>query len=211
MDTIVIVTSPASSRDLTRLDTVKDELDIADDESDAKLTRWIREASGAIESYVGRVLAEETVVQTFRLEHRLHEARKHEPLALQRYPVTAIAAVVDPFGTTLVQDTDYELDPTTGLLWRLGGARRIRWVPGKTVVTYTAGYALLDGLPFPIEQACLTLLKHRWAAKTRDPMVKSEETVGVERMDYWVGQVGDNGALPPEVTGLLDPFREVRV
>jgi hypothetical protein len=46
-----------------------------------------------------------------------------------------------------------------------------------------------------------------WAAKGRDPSVKSEEIPGVIRTDYWVGAVGEAGELPPRVVMKLAPYR----
>ena len=210
-DSILTVTTAAASRDLTTLRRIKAELGIVDRKSDSLLRPWIREASGLIETKTNRVFAQETVSEMFRL--RRHQRR--DAIKLARYPVTTIASVTDIDGTVLAA-TSYEADLSTGMIWRLSGDaspndRRIWWDSGKITVAYTAGYVLMDSLPFPLEQACLTLLKHRWAAKDRDPMVTSEEVAGIERSTFWIGAVGEDGALPPEVESLIASFRDVRV
>jgi hypothetical protein len=200
---LLTVLIPASSRALTTLATVKDEIGITDDTADARLQRWIDEASERIETYLGRVLASETVRETFRL------TGAPGSLGLARRPVTAIASIeVD--GVTLASD-QYEIDATAGLLHTISGDRRVWWFGRSVTVIYTAGYASISALPRPIEAACLGLLRHRWAARDRDPMLRSLAIPGVATEQYWVGATGDDGDLPPEIAALLDPFRTVTV
>ncbi len=200
---LLTVLIPASSRALTTLATVKDEIGITDDAADARLLRWIDEASERIETYLGRVLASETVRETFRL------TGAPGCLGLARRPVTAIASIeVD--GVTLASD-QYEIDATAGLLHPISGGRRVWWCGCTVIITYTAGYVSVEALPRPIETACIGLLRHRWAARDRDPMLRSLAIPGVATEQYWVGATGDDGAMPPEIAALLDPFRTVTV
>ena len=200
---LLTVLTPASSRALTTLAIVKDEIGITDDTADARLQRWIDEASERIETYLGRVLASETVRETFRLASAPH------CLQLGRRPVTAIDSI-DVDGATLASD-HYEIDPTAGLLYPISGEQRVRWFGCTMIVTYVAGYASIAALPRPIETACIGLLRHRWAARDRDPMLRSLAIPGVVTEQYWVGATGDDGAMPPEIEALLDPFRTVTV
>ncbi|MGE4043582.1 MAG: phage head-tail connector protein [Acetobacteraceae bacterium] len=200
---LLTVLTPASSRALTTLATVKDEMGITDDAADARLQRWIDEASGRIETYLGRVLVSETVRETFRL------SGAPACLRLARRPVTAIASIqVD--GVTLATD-QYEIDAPAGLLYPVRGEQRIRWFGRTVVVAYTGGYASVEALPKPIETACLGLLRHRWAARDRDPLLRSLAIPGVATEQYWVGAAGESGDIPPEIVALLDPFRTVTV
>lgn len=218
MSSILTVLADAPTRDLTTLATVKDELGITDGESDARLSRWIREVSGLVESYCNRVFAQQTVQETFRFA-RGPEAwvRDNHRLVLQlkRRPVASIASVTEDT-TALVAGADFEADLTLGHVWRLISdmttSRRIAFQSANLVsVVYTGGYALMGGLPYPIEQACLGLLKHRWAARRRDPLLRSQNIPGVIEQQYWVGAVGDNGALPPEIEDLLTAYREIAI
>lgn len=228
-NSILTVITDALSRDLTTLATVKDELGITDGTSNARLSRWIHEASGLIESYCDQVFAQQTVQETFRQFHiphsTFHLLRNHGqptprsgPLVLRRHPVASIVSVVedDAFeddGTTpltLVEGLDFEVDAETGLLWRLLNDHPSYWVAQKTVVTYTGGYALIGDLPYPIEQACITMVKHRWSARDRDPMLRQQSIPGVIEQQFWVGATGTSGALPPEVEDMLCRFREIR-
>ena len=200
---LLTVLTPASSRALTTLATVKDEIGITDDTADARLQRWIDEASERIETYLGRVLASETVRETFRL------TGAPGCLGLARRPVAAVASIgVD--GAALASD-QYEIDATAGLLYPISGDQRVRWFGYTVIVTYTAGYTSISALPRPIEAACLGLVRHRWAARDRDPMLRSLAIPGVATEQYWVGATGDDGDMPHEIAALLDPFRTVTV
>jgi hypothetical protein len=200
---LLTVLTPASSRALTNLVTVKDEIGITGDEADERLQRWIDEASERIETYLDRVLAAETVRETFRLSGAPGCFR------LARRPVTAIASI-DADGVTLASN-QYEIDATAGLLYPISGDRRVWWCGCTVIVAYTAGYASISALPRPIEAACLGLLRHRWAARDRDPMLRSLAIPGVATEQYWVGATGDQGDMPLEIAALLDPFRTVTI
>src|ERR1044071_9207493 len=96
------VKTPATSFDLTDIDTVKDELEISGSESDDRLARYITEASRAIATWCNRVFGKETVAETFRNGEGL------ECLVLARRPVVSITSIVED-GVTL-SSSDYELD-----------------------------------------------------------------------------------------------------
>lgn len=205
MKSTLTVTGPATSRDLTVLETVKSELGITDNANDERLSRWISQASGMIESYCRRVFAAETVTEVFRINASIEE------LTLSRFPVRSVALVsVD--GVALESD-DYEIDKINGILSRLDsdGDDTICWPYGKLLVSYSAGYELLQELPQDIERACLELVKLMSSSSSRDPLAKRIEIPGIRTVDYWVGSLGSNGAMPPQVVAALDPYRNVRV
>lgn len=214
-ESILTVVTAAVTHDLTVLATVKDELGITDTASDARLARWIRESSGLIATYCNRTLAQETVTELFRFDRgHWHDRDRHDRdrhyLLLDRTPVTDFTSVVEDDGDPLVEGTDFEVDTGSGELFRLSGSNRCRWHACSSVtVTYTGGYVLMGTLPYPIEQACLTLIKHRASARGRDPMLRSQNVVGVLEETFWVGAVGDNGAMPPEAAAMLDPYRRM--
>jgi hypothetical protein len=192
---LTVVTS-ASTYDLTILSTVKAELGITDRESDAALTGYIRQASDTVMKFCNRVFAPETVSETFRLKCRTEE------LVLTRIPVTAIGSVVEN-GETL-DAADYELDAENGALLRLCDDVEACWPHGKITVVYTAGYELLNGLPYGIERAAILLVKQYASAGDCDPMVRSEIVDGAGETQYFAA--ADSG-LPAEVEGLLLPHR----
>lgn len=192
------VTEIALTQDLTVLATAKEELGIAsgDTSQDAKITRWIHEASSAINSRVNRVLGREKVRETFETDW----AGYLGPLPLQRYPVAIIDSVTA--ASAALATTDYRLDGNKGLLYRNFG----RWT-GEVVVQYQAGYSLLSELPYDLERACLLALRYRQTSGLRDPSIRSEEVPGVYAVQYWVGTVpGSDTLMPAEVMDLLKPY-----
>jgi hypothetical protein len=222
--TSLVVMTPAASYDMTTLDVVKDELAITDTSADARLKRWITASSRTIQNYTRRVFAQETVVETFYqsgvnagIPLGVPIVPPLIPLAMPRYdamwairlkrfPVGAMASItVD--GNTL-DTSGYFLDANCGLLYRTDSSGNpVRWLCQQVVVTYTGGYA--DNLPPDLELACITLVRGLWFASRRDPSLRQISIPNVQEETYWVGQRGDDGAVPPEVAGRLDPYREV--
>jgi len=208
---ILSVVTPAASYDLTVLATVKDELGITGTAEDDKLERWIRGASSAIAAYLKRVLAQETVRETFRLrtgsQWACHWAC--EPvLLLKRYPIASIASVTED-GTVLDAD-QYEVEPESGSLYRLCNDERRDWTAAKVVVQYAGGFVLLPELPDAIERACISLVKHYRANATRDTAVTRRDVPGVLSETFWVGTVpGTNGDMPADVVSLIEPYRNI--
>jgi hypothetical protein len=202
MNSILTVTTAAETQDLTILATVKAEFGITDTSEDAKLATWIKQASGMIAVYCNRVFGFETVSEAFRLD------TGYARLRLARFPIAAITSVTED--GEVLDTSDYEIDSEAGLLMRLSEDELWSWPATKITVAYSAGYELLDGLPQDIERACITLVRHLRASSTRDPMAKREEIPDVRTVDYWVGQVGKSGSMPPDVAAILDFYRPVR-
>ena len=60
-------------------------------------------------------------------------------------------------------------------------------------------------IPDDLIDAVLRVVTQRFKQKDRDPMLMSTNQPGVGEKRWWVGTTaGQNGALPPEITGLLD-------
>jgi hypothetical protein len=217
----LVVTQKAPDQDLVSLEDARIELGFPCTD-DAKMKRWITQASAAIASYTKRVWRQETVTETWHsIWFGLYygDWNTPRPLVLSRYPVSNVAAVSE--GDTDLTDAQWLLNGDNGLLYRLNGdcsdqpvvnpltssnpdALLMSWWAGNTTsVSYTAGYATTDDVPADVQQACITLLRHRSTSARRDPALRSIDIPGVQAETYWIGAVGDNGALPPEVTGLL--------
>lgn len=217
---ILIVLEPATTYDLMTLETAKAELGITDNVQDDKIKAWIEDTSAMVADYLGRVLALERVQETFRPSNAGSEA-----LRLSRRPVTEIETVTVS-GVPMVA-ADWQLDAAKGLLYRtaMNYFTASRTAPftamwgGPVVVTYSGGYALLDGLPRGISQATVTMLRHRWSVSSsnRDPFVRSEDIDGVARVDYWSASSQTasgnaiSSALPPEAAGMLDRYRDIEI
>lgn len=204
MNSIITVITGAESTDLTVLNTVKSELVITSNDEDAAIRSWITQASAAIAQYCNRVLAEEVLIEAFRMP------RAEMTLQLDRYPVTAIDSITENDDDALDPDEDYEVNYDTGQVYRLSSDVRIPWSASRISVRYTAGYELLGGLPYEIERACILLVKQYRFAARRDPMIKSVDVYQVQRTDYWVGGVPGGSDLPAEVEALINPYRDIR-
>jgi hypothetical protein len=191
---MLTVTTPAESYDLTLLATVKSELGITDRSEDEKLARWITQASGEVSKRLNRVFAEETVSETFRLTCR------QDGLLLSRFPVSAIASIVENDST--LETTDYELVTQTGELNRLRDDRGWHWPRGKIVVTYTAGYAAISDLPEGVERLAIIFVNQYRYSAPRDPMLRSETTDGAGSSSYF-----DAGSSP-EAENLIEKLRK---
>lgn len=205
MSSILTVLNEASTNDLTVLATVKAELGITGNTQDANLARWITEASGVIGSQINRVLGEEDLREVFRLQ-----TGGHENIVLRRRPVVTITSITE--GETTIATDDYEFDSESGIVYKLTSGDRINWIGGKITVLYTAGYGLLDALPYALERAAIKLVGHYRATRTFDAADKSQsyEIPGVysQRTERWVGSISENNALPPDVEDLLGPYRD---
>lgn len=207
MRSIVSVASPASDTALTTLARVKLELDITDTASDVILQDKIDEASDDIEAALGFRLVRESAVETFW--HEQYDMAP-EKLILDRTPVVSIASVV--VDGMAIDASTYRLDPNTGELFALCNGYPSLWVFWKSVVvTYDGGWILPAAsnrsLPKGIEGACVALVSSFWAARGRDPTLRSEDIPDLISATYWVGAVGEDGELPPDIVTKLAPFR----
>lgn len=213
MQSFIVVNTAANSQDLTVLATVKAECGITTTTEDANIETWIDQASSACSAYCNRVFGKETVTETFRnrFSYLDRNANRADTILLSRNPVTVIVSVTQD-NTVLTENVDFEVDYTEGIMYRLDSNQNsVQWSFSKLVVNYTAGWDLLGTLPDSIERACISHVKALRSSADRDPNVKQESIPGVLETSYWIGQIGSNGALSPEVTSLLDPYRNVGV
>ncbi|MBI1207502.1 MAG: hypothetical protein GC191_09480 [Azospirillum sp.] len=189
---LTILTPPTESA-LVDLATVKDEFGIQGTDHDARLTRWIRQATARLASACGRdgfgrIAAEE------RFDH--HQSR----LKLSWRPVNAVTSVVVA-GTPLGSE-EWRLDGR--FLDRLVMGRPACWSMVPILVTYDAGWDLPDGAPDELVEACIALVKAHWHGRDRDPALRNESVEGVMSQSWQT--VGDTG-VPP---GILDPIIRYR-
>jgi len=195
------VLTPAASYDLASVATIKAELQIGDASQDAYLATLIREASGLVSVYCGRVLLAETVRETFRLDH------SRPSLNLSRFPVVSVTTVTAN-GVTLAAD-DYEVDRDAGTLWRLSDDARTAWTARKVVVTYTAG---LSPVPADIERATVDLVKLAYFSRSRDPALRGQKILDVLDEQFQVTATSSTvGGLPADIAARLDRYRSPSV
>jgi hypothetical protein len=210
---MLTITSPATNRHLTTLDAAKIELGLSDTSQDSVLGTMIDQMSSLVETYCNRVFALETVSETMRLP----QGRLDRPipgvklLQLERWPVVSVSSVYE--NGTLLDGLNWYVDLSLGHLFRLDDGKKICWTNEIITVAYQAGYVLPGdtgrNLPADIELATLELIRTRFLTKGRDPTIRSVNIPGVMQTDYWVGGMSDNGAIPPNVAGILDQYRVV--
>lgn len=226
------ITVPPASRDLTELDTVKDDWGITGSDLDSFLSRAISRCSAAAANFCNREFGIATYQVTVRLEQGYRDGYlslgRCNPFMLPCWPIAAISALSEKNSNgvvvPLVENTDFEVKRDSGMLYRLDRYQRpTDWSPTMTIlVTVVAGYVLpgqsrtglpasaLD-LPPDIQDAVGRMVYGRYSARRRDPLVKAEEVVGVSRTEYIVGTPGneDGANLPPDVADILNNYRQV--
>lgn len=216
----ITVSTPAVSRGLILLATLKDELGITDSASDTKLARWIEEETDRICNHCG-VAADQLWRRTFAAEvlavaydpSEVDARDRKAPLILPwRVPVTAVAGVVEG-GVALTAD-DYQLLPTAALLYRLDAdGAHTDWAKAAITLTMTAGWDLsTEAQPKALRRACLELVRARWLAGNRDPNLKVDDVAGVGRQEYWVNPASpDADGLPSEIAAMVQPYTAMAV
>jgi hypothetical protein len=191
----VTVTAAASNRNLTTRTTVKDALNITDNDSDALVDRAIEAASTAIENYVNRVFAKQSYEETV-------EGHDHPMLMVTNTPIIGTPTVVcdsDPIVDFTVDDAE------AGTLYRQVGWSAKGWIgwdvepyalqgtgTPRYTVTYDAGYILPGddvtgsdvALPAFVEEACV-ITASDWVTRSYSGGgdVKSKK-VGDLQIDY---------------------------
>lgn len=209
---ISTVTVSAVSHDLTTLAIVKAELNLTttDAARDTVLSRYIAEASAAIENFCNRVFTVETIRDRFFPSREVPlqtVAGGIDPIQLTRWPVTSLISVKED-GDVLVAEEDFILNASSGHLIRLdANAYPSRWGSAPIVAEYAAGYATIPG---DVSDAAIRTVSGRYYARGRDPMLRAEKVPDVWEAQYWIAAGADDAGganLPPGVQSLLDNYR----
>ncbi len=151
-------------------------------------------------------LKQETLTQTF------YHVDTDQLVLARRHNIAMTSLTVDD--VVLVENSDYIVDPESGLITRLISDCPSRWCARKIVAVYVAGF---DPIPGDLKQAATDYFRALTLEGTRDPYVKSEsvEVPGLEsrRVDLWTGTLpgSDSGGVPPMVSSQLTRFRNVVV
>lgn len=204
---ITTVVTPAGSYDLTSRTNVKAELSITDTASDSIIDRYITSASAAISQYCNRVFPVETVKDEFWPEREFYAYQipgTVPSMQLTRWPTGTVTSITEN-GNILVGGTDFRIDPANGSLIRLDGMLYpTKWCAWPIVAIYAGGFA---ATPADVEDAAIRMVKARYLAKGRDPLLKQESIPGVREYQLWVATGSDAGNMPPDVADILDNYR----
>lgn len=163
----------------------------------------IGQVSGLIDSHLDRGLAQADVTDHFRWP-------RGDVLRLARWPVAEVLQVIES-GIELAPEA-WEVDETTGQLWRLVSGARACWSDsGVTTVSYVGGYDLPDELPAGIQRAAIDQIKGTHFAASRDPALRSENLPGLIASSWAVpgGDTMGANVLLPGVVAALAPWRRL--
>jgi hypothetical protein len=187
--------------DLVTVEIANAALDIeADTASDAQLADEITACSLTIATMCNRVFAKQDYRETFVF----HSGEATAVLTLSRYPVDEIAEIT--LDGMAVNETEYEIEPSSGMVYRIGG----KW-SSRVVVTYTAGFDLPDDAPPQLARACLVMLCEQRNAIGRDDNVRSL-THGDEAITFFsTAETKPQSEAMESVAGLIAPFRRLAV
>jgi len=206
-ETILTVTTPATSYDLATLDVVKDELGISDNSKNAILQRYITAASQMAAQYCNRVFPAETITERVLARRetwpRLLPAGV-QSLQLQRWPLVSVTSVTED-GTALAQGTDFAIVVDAGQLIRLdtnGNARS--WHIFPLTIVYQAGF---EEIPRDVEDALIRMVTRRYVSKGRDPNLKQQTIPGVLEQSWWIATGNESGNMSPDIADILDNYR----
>ena len=204
---MLTVVTPAASTRLVTIAAARAELRAGGDVTDAAIGALIDQASAAMAGYRGAGFGRRMLRETLR------GCWGRPALMLSAYPVAQLVSLTAG-GAAMTADAGFELDPTTGLIYRLSGGCRSPWAAGTVVVQYQDGWVLpLDpvqgqsvppasDLPADLTRACLTLVSGLSAASGRDPSLRSESVAGVGSTT-WAEAGPDAAGLPPQVAATL--------
>lgn len=179
---------------IATLTQLKEFLGIADTDEDAVLTFLLNAANSQVQKYIGYDPNSQTVIETRDGNGRYSIALAHP------FPISVSAVTID--GRMIPERTD-----PTGSGWFFDAARNIVWVcgaysftkgHGNVGITYTAGFAPMDGA---LIQGVLDIVAIR-----RDELKRrgvSSKSLAGESVSFV------HSAIPEGVRGYLDPFRKV--
>lgn len=216
MRSIITVLEPADSPDLISIDALKLELGIIDNSQDSLLSSWITQASQVANNYCQVTLRARTVSETFRHEvgfngdgcqarfyYGFHRREAREMLVFGSAPVTNVASVT--VDGALVPTDQWENDDDRIFRLNTSGYPMAWYFSKSIVIIYTAGFDL-DNVPEDLQRAILLIVREiRGAASREDPMLKSRETTGVSRLEWWV-PAKPTSTLAPDISGILDNY-----
>lgn len=210
------IQEPAESEDLSTLEAVKVAVRVAQDDTskDELLIGHLATASELVADYCRRHFGRATVRETFIFGPN---DKPVESLVLRMSPIDTVTSVLEGTSeTSLVEDTDFFLDGdgvlAPSMLTRGTTTGAKCWGCSRVIVDYIGGFALLDGLPYTLEQACLRTVSSLYHSRGADPNVRSIQVPDVETVTYGAAAGGDSaalGALLPDVQLMLKPFRRL--
>lgn len=200
--TNTVVNGTEGDFDLVDLSTVKAELGITDNDSDAILEPIITQCSKAIARYCRREFIEQNVTQTFFPDDfRPCLISKSNALVLSRKPIVSVTTLT--LDDNDIASGNQRIISKEGMIFRLTDDGYVTaWNIAKLLeITYIGGYT---SIPEDIQRAAILWIKEFFIGVEDDPRVKSENNYNVASFSYFAAL----GTMPQGVTGLLNSYRE---
>lgn len=216
------VTTPAASLALLTVAELRAAAGVTDGSQDVTLQALGLSVAAAIMSEcniaIGAggepTLFRETLTETFYWPYWPNRPNSCDLVLSRRHNIAVTSVTVDT-DAPLVVNTDYRVNPESGILSRVNSGYPISWWGQTIVVVYAAGFVTI---PADLKQAATDFFRATFNEAGRDPFVKEQETEipGVERqrIAYWVGSIpgqSSEGAVPDIVAGQLKRFRNAVV
>lgn len=216
------VTTPAASLALLTVAERRAAASLTDGSQDAKLETLDLSVAAAIMSEcniaIGAggepTLYRETLTETFYWPYWPNRPNSCDLVLSRRHNIAITSVTVDT-DAPLVVNTDYRVNPESGILSRVNSGYPISWWGQTIVVVYAAGFVTI---PADLKQAAIDFFRAAFNEAARDPFVKSEEidVVGVDKVvkTYWIGSIpgqSNEGPVPDIVSGQLKRYRNAVV
>jgi hypothetical protein len=214
-----------TTKALTTLQALKDELGITDSGEDAKLEALINRYSDRIATYCNR----EFHYEAARSEN--FAGYGYTTVDVEKPPLKSITSIT--YNGDTLDSASYEIHDTNAgtiyrtarWIWPVDSIQEITAIPipgserKRYTIVYTAGWVtpqqaiddatLTRDLPYDIEEACLWACTSKYRNTGRNTAVKSE------KLGDWQVTYGSTGGivqqgftdLPGEAKGLLAPYR----
>lgn len=210
MRSTLVVTTPAGDLSLLTQAERRAAAGLAsgDASQDAALAAMDLRAAAAIcqECNIAPGVGREPTLMRETLTETIRGARGSCIILSRRHDVAITSVVADDATLDLA---DYDVDPESGILYRLSGNCTTSWCYQKAVVVYAAGFATV---PQALKNAAFETLTAFWRDIGRDPYVKGTTIenvdIGTVRTDLWSGSLPGSsiGAIPDSARGHLTRF-----
>lgn len=163
--------------DLTTVEAVNAELSLeSSTANDATVAAQIEGNSKIIADMCGRVFAQQTVRETYRLQW---SDSQFDGLNLSRFPLVQFDSIT--IGGSEADASTYEIDNEAGQILRTCG----RWPRNSLIVMeYTGGYNLPDEAPAGLARACIEAIREQRSSQGRDLSVRDISS-GENRVSYF--------------------------
>jgi hypothetical protein len=210
---MITVTTPATSYQLTTLESVVAIIGADALGCDDEINSYIERASGIICSSLDvpraedgtATLAQETLVERIQLDE------PDSALMLGRYPVSSVTAIT--IDGVVIDPTEYLVRGAMGeVIYMDASGVRSDWPTTSIIlVSYVGGWVLPSAtsgrnLPYDIEDCCIRITQRLWYDRNRDPLLKSEQYVGILSYNY---NDGPDGLYKDELD-LIAKYRRFR-